>query len=155
MGEGFAEHHEVARGQGHFHREFVVQVDAMRQRIVGLVRTGNAAEPSLARRVIADRPLHGDESGVDAAAVERVVLRGVERCAAAVQAQPGSAGGHHDAVRVVEAHGRAAQFAGHVEHGVVVDEIAQQAARLDEPREALRHDAVARWWKVECIDLDV
>ena len=55
----------------------------------GLVAARDAHEAAAAGRVVDERPLRGHQAGADATTVDAVVLGRVERCAAAVQTEPG------------------------------------------------------------------
>src|SRR4051794_5954140 len=105
--------------------------------------------------MVDERPLHSDQPRANGAAVDRVVLRRVERCAATMQAQPTRSRPHDDPVAVVEAHVVAAQLADDVEDRLVVDEVTKTTRCGEVTDEALAHDVGARLRHVQQVDGDV
>lgn len=87
--------------------------------------------------------------------VYEVVLRRIERRAAAVETEAAGPRRHHDPVGVVEPHVRSAQLADDIEHGRIVQKVAEQTAGLEQPLEPLRRDARPRGREVQRVDLQV
>ena len=153
MGQRLGEHDDVTGRQRHLHGELAVERGGQRER--RLVAARHAHEPAPARWVVDERPLRGHQPGADAATVGPVVLDRIERCAAAVEAEPGRVALHHDPVHMVEAHVRPTRLTHDLEDGRVVDEVAEATRDRQEPTEALAGEVGAGPRQVEHVDRGV
>ena len=82
MRQRLGEHDHVASVERHLDDQLAVE--RRRQVEAGTVAPGDAHEPARPRRVIDECPLCGDQARADVAALHQVVLRRIERRAAAV-----------------------------------------------------------------------
>ena len=153
MGQRLREHHDVAGPQRHFHRHAGRDLGGRGK--LALWLPGTHRKPPRPGRWSTSAHCTATKPVRIVAAVDGVVLRGVERLAAAVQAETIGARPHDDAVRMVEAGIGATELDDDVEDAVVVEQIAEPSCGDQMPSEPLAHDVVAGVRRLHHVDGNV